>query len=237
MFPGVLDMRQRLSEPTQTESIYDLSAVLIHKGTAVNSGHYVAHIKDEKTGQWWEFDDERVSDLGTHPFGEGTSSSNSRPVNHEPVNPSFSEQMNGVSNGDSMDIDHQQPSESITRCDVETFSSCDAYMLMYNLRRSCKDDGKTHVECNGNNRKIEDDSVSGSLPYNLFDEIKSSNALYLDSCQQYTLKKEEEMNRINERRQEVRSILSEAPVRSLEEPFCWVSTDWLRQWADNITPP
>ncbi|XP_062022879.1 ubiquitin carboxyl-terminal hydrolase 26 [Rosa rugosa] len=237
MFPGVLDMRQRLSEPSQIESIYDLSAVLIHKGTAVNSGHYVAHIKDEKTGQWWEFDDEHVSNLGTHPFGEGTSSSNSKPLKPEAVNPSCSEQMNGVSNGDKMDIDHQQPSDSITSCDVETFSSSDAYMLMYNLRHSWKDNGKTHVECNANNMKIEDDSVSGSLPFNLCEEIKSSNALYLESCRKYTFKKEEEMSCIKERRQEVRSILSEAPVRSLEEPFFWVSTDWLRQWADNITPP
>lgn len=52
------------------ELIYDLSAVLIHKGVAVNSGHYVAHIKDQDTGVWWEFDDEIVSDMGQHPFGD-----------------------------------------------------------------------------------------------------------------------------------------------------------------------
>ncbi|KAK4804978.1 hypothetical protein SAY86_004795 [Trapa natans] len=31
-------------------------------------GHYIAHIKDEKTGIWWWFDDENVSKLGYHPF-------------------------------------------------------------------------------------------------------------------------------------------------------------------------
>ncbi|XP_050366869.1 ubiquitin carboxyl-terminal hydrolase 26 [Argentina anserina] len=234
IFPGVLDMRQRLSEPSQIESIYDLSAVLIHKGTAVNSGHYVAHIKDEKTGKWWEFDDEHVTYLGTHPFGEETSGSNSRPEKPEPVNPSCSGQ-NGVSNGDNMEIDYQQPTTSSS--DMGKFTSSDAYMLMYTLRPSQKDDSKAHAECISNNRKIDADSVSGSLPYNICEEIKSSNALYLDSCQQYTLKRDEEMNHLKERKQEVRSILSEAPVRSLEEPFFWVSTDWLRQWADSITPP
>ncbi|OMO61952.1 Peptidase C19, ubiquitin carboxyl-terminal hydrolase 2 [Corchorus capsularis] len=64
-FPGELDMRGRLSEPSQVELIYELSAVLIHRGTAANSGHYIAHIKDENTGQWWEFDDEHVSNLAT----------------------------------------------------------------------------------------------------------------------------------------------------------------------------
>lgn len=66
------------------------------------------------------------------------------------VNPPSAEQMNAVSNGDKMDVDHQQHSESIASFDVETFSSGDAYMLMYNLRHSWKDEGKTRVECNAN---------------------------------------------------------------------------------------
>ncbi|KAJ0231428.1 hypothetical protein HA466_0300740 [Hirschfeldia incana] len=74
-FPRVLDMRSRLAECCESELTYELSAVLIHKGSAVNSGHYVAHIKDEKTGLWWKFDDEEVSKLGAHPFNEGSSSS------------------------------------------------------------------------------------------------------------------------------------------------------------------
>ncbi|RXI09928.1 hypothetical protein DVH24_026570 [Malus domestica] len=218
------------------ESVYDLSAVLIHKGTAVNSGHYVAHVKDEKTGQWWEFDDEQVSNLGSHPFGEGTSNSNTKPVKPEPVDRSCMEQKNAISNGDNVDVINQQPSESITS-HVETFSCADAYMLMYSLSRSRKGEEKVHVECNANNRKIQGDTVCSSLPSHLCDEIESFNASYLDACEQYKFKKEEEMNNITERRQEVRSILSEAPVQQLEETFFWISTDWLRQWADNMISP
>ncbi|KAK3144226.1 hypothetical protein QOZ80_4AG0310280 [Eleusine coracana subsp. coracana] len=68
-FPGRLDLGKWLSSPLSGVT-YDLAAILIHKGTAANSGHYVAHIKDESNGQWWEFDDETVSELGSHPFGE-----------------------------------------------------------------------------------------------------------------------------------------------------------------------
>ena len=50
-------MRHRMSELSQFDLVYDLSVVLIHKGTGANSGHYIAHIKDVNTGQWWEFDD------------------------------------------------------------------------------------------------------------------------------------------------------------------------------------
>lgn len=35
-------MGRRLSEHSQSELRYDLSAVLIHQGSAVNSGHYVS---------------------------------------------------------------------------------------------------------------------------------------------------------------------------------------------------
>ena len=76
-FPRTLDMGPRLSENQNLKPlIYDFSAILIHKGATVNSGHYVAHIKDEQNGIWWEFDDEQVSKLGFHPFGESSSSTN-----------------------------------------------------------------------------------------------------------------------------------------------------------------
>ncbi|PON72999.1 Ubiquitinyl hydrolase [Parasponia andersonii] len=239
-FPRELDMQHRLSEPSQIESVYDLSAVLIHKGTAVNSGHYIAHIKDENTGQWWEFDDEHVSNLGRHPFGEGSSSSTSKPVKTEPVvNPSCTDQTSDVANGDRTDVVQQESYEPTSGSHVEIFSSSDAYMLMYNIRSSMKDNGKSSVVCGANDMVIEGNMISlhdgVSLPSHLCEEVKNLNASYADACERYTSKKEMEMNRISERRQEVRSVLSEAPVKSLEEPFYWISADWLRQWADNIT--
>lgn len=56
-----------------SRAVYDLSAILVHKGSMANSGHYVAHIKDDRTGEWWQFDDEQVTSLGFHPLGEVTS--------------------------------------------------------------------------------------------------------------------------------------------------------------------
>jgi len=60
--------------------MYDLVAVLLHKGTSALHGHYVAHIKietaadddddgsggdkEEKKTKWWRFDDETVTELG-----------------------------------------------------------------------------------------------------------------------------------------------------------------------------
>lgn len=63
------------------DSMYDLVAVLLHKGTSALHGHYVAHIKieadddvdngsgggdkeEEEKTKWWRFDDETVTELG-----------------------------------------------------------------------------------------------------------------------------------------------------------------------------
>lgn len=241
-FPEVLDMRERLAESSMSESRYDLSAVLIHKGTAVNSGHYIAHIKDENTGQWWEFDDEHVSKLGHHPFGEKSSNANSKSVRTELAVPLVSkEEVNANAEGKPTNGVLQQSIESGIGCPTDIFSSNDAYMLMYNLRCTGKENTNRVTNCNVTNKEVEGRMVPFqddlSLPSHLCDEIRGLNESYAIACQEYESKKEVELGCINDRRQEVRLILSEAPVHSLEEPFCWISIDWLRQWADKVSPP
>lgn len=208
-FPGQVGMGQRVSEQNESGLIYDLSAVLIHKGVAVNSGHYVAHIKDEDTGVWWEFDDETVSDMGQHPFGD-------KPQQTVPGQSCPSEPDAVVKNGNHMDICE-------TTTGVQTFSSNDAYMLMYSLRHQTNGDRKAHLP------------KDADLPSHLFKEVDELNKSYLDSCESYKIRKEEKLALITERRHEVRSVVSEAPVQSIAESFRWISVDWLRQWADNIT--
>nr|KYP34246.1 Ubiquitin carboxyl-terminal hydrolase 26 [Cajanus cajan] len=230
--PDVLNFQLKryvfLPQSSQFELKYDLSAVLIHKGTAVNSGHYIAHIKDVNTGQWWEFDDEHVTNLGCHPFGEGASSS--KFVKKDVPHSNCSEAMVADSNGNGLNATHLQSSL------VETFSSSDAYMLMYHLKHGKKGGmvyGANLKEVEGNADTVQD---SGCLPSHLVEEIRNFNASYLDSCKQYRHRKKLELSHIDERRQEVRSVLTEAITQPLEQPFFWICSDWLRQWADNIIP-
>jgi ubiquitin carboxyl-terminal hydrolase 48 len=214
--------------------IYDLSAVLIHKGTAANSGHYIAHIKDENTGQWWEFDDEVVTNLGRSPFSEEISCSASKSGKNDVDHSSLSEARVADSNGIGLNVKVSQ--SSLT----ETFSSSDAYMLMYHLKHAKNISENGGIVCGANHKEIEGIVATArdgtSLPSHLYDEIQNFNASYLDACQQYSHRKELELSRITDRRKEVRSVLAEAPVPPLERPFYWISSDWLRQWADNIIP-
>ncbi|KAL2521363.1 Ubiquitin carboxyl-terminal hydrolase 26 [Forsythia ovata] len=240
-FPGELNMAQRLSEHSHKDLMYDLSAVLIHKGSAVDSGHYTAHIKDENTGEWWEFDDEQVSKLGQQPFGGSASTREAKTAKNEPVDHSSSTKETVVLVNENHTDAGQLHSSDLNRdSSVKTFSSSDAYMLMYVLRQS-KSGGEATagLSCEtkmGINDILYRRGTGSSLPSHLSEDVEMSNAMCLKSCEEYKSKKESELNCITERRQEVRSVLSEAPVQSLEKPYFWISTDWLRQWADSIIP-
>ncbi|KAI3451487.1 hypothetical protein Pfo_008152 [Paulownia fortunei] len=240
-FPGELNMARRLSECSQLDLIYDLAAVLIHKGSAVNSGHYTAHIKDENTGEWWEFDDEHVSNLGRQPFGSTASIPAAKAGQNEPVDCSPSaKEVDVLVNGNHVDASQMQSSDSNGANHVKIFSSSDAYMLMYVLRHSKIDGEKTTAQSGEHKMELDGSVISqeidSPLPSHLLKDVDMLNSVYLDSCEQYKSKKEFELSCIMKRRQEVRSILSEAPVLSLEKTYFWISTEWLRQWADSVTP-
>ncbi|XP_025414514.1 ubiquitin carboxyl-terminal hydrolase 48-like isoform X2 [Sipha flava] len=68
-FSQTLDMGQYLNLPVQPDEsskdkhMYNLCAVLIHKGSSAYSGHYVAHIKDIAAEEWYKINDENVEKL------------------------------------------------------------------------------------------------------------------------------------------------------------------------------
>ena len=227
-------MRHRMSELSQFNLVYDLSAVLIHKGTGANSGHYIAHIKDVNTGQWWEFDDEHVTNLGFHPFGEESSSSTTKSIKTDAIHSDNSEAMVADSNGNGLNATHSLSSQ------VETFLSSDAYMLMYHLKQTKNVGESGGVICGANHKESEGVVVAVQngvpLPSHIYDEIQSFNASYDDACQRYNNSKTLDLSLSSERRHEARSLLAEAPAQPLRPPFPWLSREWLRQWADNIIP-
>lgn len=192
---------------------YELSAILIHKGSTVNSGHYVAHIKDELTAQWWEFDDEQVSILGSHPFGEKENNSNDKNKKNTKL------EGNSPSNNGKNHAEENGTEE-------EMFSSTDAYMLMYKLCES----GTGYSACTNG-------KTSASLPSHFIEEIEKLNEQYQKGGEEYQRTKDEKLAYVTERREEVKSVLSEAPVVAGDDMYFWISAEWLRQWADTVNPP
>ncbi|XP_013885848.1 ubiquitin carboxyl-terminal hydrolase 48 isoform X1 [Austrofundulus limnaeus] len=62
-FPEQLDMGPFLDGRQDQKCVYELSAVLIHRGISAYSGHYIAHVKDALTGDWYKFNDEEIEKM------------------------------------------------------------------------------------------------------------------------------------------------------------------------------
>ncbi|KAK2821036.1 hypothetical protein Q5P01_023995 [Channa striata] len=62
-FPEQLDMGPFLEGKQEQKCVYELSAVLIHRGISAYSGHYIAHVKDARTGDWYKFNDEEIEKM------------------------------------------------------------------------------------------------------------------------------------------------------------------------------
>uniref|UniRef100_A0AAQ6AAR3 Ubiquitin carboxyl-terminal hydrolase 48 n=1 Tax=Amphiprion ocellaris TaxID=80972 RepID=A0AAQ6AAR3_AMPOC len=64
-FPEQLDMGPFLEgkQGIYQKCVYELSAVLIHRGISAYSGHYIAHVKDARTGDWYKFNDEEIEKM------------------------------------------------------------------------------------------------------------------------------------------------------------------------------
>ncbi|XP_030632377.1 ubiquitin carboxyl-terminal hydrolase 48 isoform X2 [Chanos chanos] len=61
-FPELLDMGPFL-EGNGDNCVYELSAVLIHRGISAYSGHYIAHVRDARTSDWYKFNDEEIEKM------------------------------------------------------------------------------------------------------------------------------------------------------------------------------
>ncbi|XP_064381763.1 ubiquitin carboxyl-terminal hydrolase 48 isoform X1 [Dromaius novaehollandiae] len=105
-FSELLDM-EPFMEQRNGVYVYELSAVLIHRGVSAYSGHYIAHVKDPQTGEWYKFNDEDI------------------------------EKMEGKKLQLGIEEDLAEPSKSQTRkpkCGKGTHCSRNAYMLVYRLQ-------------------------------------------------------------------------------------------------------
>eukprot|EP00250_Pteridium_aquilinum_P005120 c15262_g3_i1 orf=225-2213(+) len=233
-FPQVLDMSSRLSIDGSNGShmekslLYDLSCILIHKGSTTNSGHYVANIKDDAKGEWWEFDDELVTSLGSHPFGEVPTKCLKKEAAKE-------SHVTGGKASSSQDASCSAAADVMLASEVQTheeapdqfenyLTSADAYMLIYSLREPL---GATNVSTN-------EDSFQ--LPDDLRCRIDTQNKDLLDKCQEYKVRLDKEISVRVDRKNEIKTILTQMPAESQDNRYFWISSSWLRSWADELEP-
>ena len=219
--------------------MYDLSAILVHKGSLASSGHYIAHIREASTGLWWKFDDETVGCLGAHPLGVATASADrgrkaaegrdAKGRKRKSGKPSESE-----GSGDEVwDVREEEKEEEeeagVAAQDPNLLSSADAYMLLYTRRVGAEDSGGEGEEKTTKSAPV--------LPPYLRSYVDQKNKEVAEGVERYRAEKEAEEQRVDRRRKRIRSVLAEAPVFGHADESCFVATAWLRSWADDEDEP
>ncbi|XP_071840650.1 ubiquitin carboxyl-terminal hydrolase 48-like isoform X1 [Apostichopus japonicus] len=126
-FPEVLDMTPyvNLAGHDRQELIYELKAVLIHRGPSANSGHYVAHIFDQVAGDWYKFNDEEVQQIKGKTLKLG--------LEEDPLDPSKGKKTKAVKGSHSsknayMLVYHQREKQVDTPAVEPTWESLPGYL-------------------------------------------------------------------------------------------------------------
>ncbi|KAF9936748.1 hypothetical protein BGZ67_002019 [Mortierella alpina] len=65
-FPRSIDFSGLLQ--SKEADIYDLSAVLVHSGASAHSGHFLAHVFDQRSQKWFVLNDEEVAEFNATAF-------------------------------------------------------------------------------------------------------------------------------------------------------------------------
>eukprot|EP01117_Protostelium_nocturnum_P020909 TRINITY_DN971_c0_g1_i4.p1 TRINITY_DN971_c0_g1~~TRINITY_DN971_c0_g1_i4.p1 ORF type:complete len:1030 (-),score=320.61 TRINITY_DN971_c0_g1_i4:193-3282(-) len=107
-----LETMEESKNGSQEKLIYQLTAVLTHKGASAYGGHYIAQIRDEVSNEWYKFDDEVVE--------------KEEIVSDPEENKENNNGTKGKGKGK-----NAQPKKEVESEEGKVVNSCNAYMLIY----------------------------------------------------------------------------------------------------------
>ncbi|XP_053213440.1 ubiquitin carboxyl-terminal hydrolase 48-like isoform X2 [Panonychus citri] len=239
-FPLTLDMKKYFQESVSVDCTeYNLVAVLVHKGQSAHSGHYIAHIKDRETGDWYKFNDEfvektqgnviklctdnskesppKLSSAVSLPLGEIKPSAFNvtTPFTTGPNAPPLSSSSSSPPPPTSSSV--PQTSNKTTKKESTKFSK-GSYMLVY--KSSVLDDKKLPS----------DSSVQWDIPEYLQTIVVEENSIFEDHLEIKRKERDQRLALNREKQEEMLSIYKKLMLTDNEESFEWISKNWLKDW-------
>ncbi|GFO08103.1 ubiquitin carboxyl-terminal hydrolase 48 [Plakobranchus ocellatus] len=192
-FPETLDMSTYLQngQSGEEQCLYELEAVLIHRGPTAYSGHYIAHIREQETGSWYKFNDEEIEKMNNRKLELGKEEDNL-----------------------------ESGSEKAPKASKGNHTSRNAYMLVY--RRKGTEDTES---CEG----VTSSSIA-DLPAAVRGYVENDNQEFENYISEQLHVQEQSICDQKETHEEMRTIYENLPVKSLDEPWEWVTNLWLSNW-------
>lgn len=185
-------------------SIYILSAVLIHRGSSPHSGHYIAHIKDRITKDWYKFNDDSVERIGP--------------------------QLQVSSDGENITIVEDKTeivkvadpkTNRVTKYESKSLKSKTAYMLVY------------QAQDNEALKYPSDNSDEWILPDHLQTAVLEENSRSEEMFESLQIAKEVDQQIIQARKNQIKEIYDKLICRGPSDKFEFIDKCWLQNWLTN----
>ncbi|KAK3608096.1 hypothetical protein CHS0354_004752 [Potamilus streckersoni] len=216
-FPDVLDMNKFTKDGTS--ALYDLSAVLIHRGPTAFSGHYIAHIKDQRSQAWFKFNDQEIEKMKGRNLQLGNED-----------DPQEAKQLKG------------------TRTPKGYHSSRNAYMLVY-IKKDAenraengdqfttdvarqREKGKSQNQGDGKDKKSVSQDIQ-FLPSHVLNYVEQDNKKFEKWIEELVTMREKSIEKGKEKQENIKSIFSEMVCDSDNKIFEFMSHQWLTKWLSN----
>ncbi|TFY67092.1 hypothetical protein EVG20_g4062 [Dentipellis fragilis] len=223
-FPSVLDMNRFLEPPSgpqtaksladESENIYDLKGVLLHKGPSAYHGHYEAMVFDVMHNSWFQFNDEVVTKKPTamkaaEEKDKPKASQNGRP------RPIAKKRRIEDSDDEVVEVDPKGQSKAPPAATTSTMMSKDAYMLVYARRGS---------------RQEHQLQAPPKPPPRALEAVQKLNREHEEACASYQEKRDAVTSRFEELRQRMSSIYRSWHVSSHDQKSVVASQQALEQF-------
>ncbi|EIN07261.1 cysteine proteinase [Punctularia strigosozonata HHB-11173 SS5] len=223
-FPMTLDMSPFITAGANSDSnppegdaqdLYELRGVLLHRGTSVHRGHYVAQVYQYSDRSWYEFNDEVVSRLDTASLDQGSGQESLACADDRiDVEQEAHAPKRGKQRG-------KKPKKNTAKDD----GSEDAYMLVY-ARRSMEPLGSTDEREHGN----VDLSSVGSPPEDALSIVRLANEKHRVACAEFIAREIEAARRFSDLRRQVMEIYARWQVLDANQRYVITSQNALKQW-------
>lgn len=190
--------------PRNRSNIYILTAVLIHRGSSPHSGHYIAHIKDRITKDWYKFNDDCVERIGPQ-LQVSTDGENITIVEERTEYVKFNDPASG----------------KIIKLESKSLKSKTAYMLVYQAHDN---EALTYPS---------DHSEKWALPDHLQCSVAEENSKSDEIFESLQIAREVDIQVMEARRNQIRTIYDKLVCRDPSEKFEFIDKNWLQNWLTN----
>ncbi|XP_074654774.1 ubiquitin carboxyl-terminal hydrolase 48-like [Tubulanus polymorphus] len=210
-FPEELDMGIYITDSDKAgQYVYELQAVLIHRGPTAYSGHYIAHIRAaDKLKSWYKFNDEDIEKMKGKDLHLGCE-----------------DEIQIIDDDSAVSMTASAESTSTKGKKQKVPKGChtskNAYMLVYKLR-------------NSDNSARYEEAIEPILPQRLQELVARDNVKFEEWIKEMVKMRDENISCGKIKQEEMRKLFDLMQPQD-DASGEWISQDWLSKFlADTIT--